>query len=102
YGSAPLGFRFFEPRYDNDRFYTNNVTYHRSSGPFASLTGITGSAQLQYFHAFFTQTFRNQLNISLRFKRYTSLGFYRRQQSFTNNFFLSSNYDRQGKRLGYY
>jgi hypothetical protein len=102
YGTSDLGFRFFHPPYDQDRFSEADVQYARTLGPYASLTGITGSKKLQMFRALFTQTYRNKINVNLSFRRYTSEGFYRRQQTYTNNFFLSSNYHEPGKRFGYY
>ena len=35
-------------------------------------------------------TLKNKLNITLGFKRYGSLGFYKRQQTFTNNFYSTT------------
>lgn len=92
YGTSGLGFRFFDPPTDQDRFKEKDVTYYRTSGPYASLTGIAGSKQLQAFKLLFTHTYKEKLNITLRLNRYSSLGFYKRQQTYINNFFLSSNY----------
>ena len=102
YGTGNLGFRFFQPPMLNDVFKEEEVTYFRSAGPYASLTGVAGSKQLQIFKMLFTQTYRDKLNITLKFHRYTSLGYYRRQQTYTNNFYLTSNYTTRNKRVGYY
>ena len=45
---------------------------------------------------------KNKLNVSLGFNRYGSLGFYKRQQTFTNNFYVSSNYTSKTSRVGFY
>jgi hypothetical protein len=101
YGTDEIGFRFYPLPYSNDRFHTTDINYFRSKGPYANLTGVAGSKQLQIFKLFFTHTYK-RVNISLRFNRYSSQGFYIRQQSFTNNFYLSSNYATTDSRAGYY
>ncbi len=102
YGADPLGFRLWKAPLDNDRIYDQNVEYYRTKGPYADLTGIAGSKQFQIFKALFTHTFNDKINVTLRFNRYTSTGFYQKQQTYTNNFFLSSNYSTKNKRAGYY
>ena len=100
--SPDLGFRFFTPPYDGDRFHESEVPFFRTAGPYASLTGVAGSREFQLFNALFTHTYRNRANVALGFRRYTSLGFYTRQQTYTNNFYFTSNYGSEGKRFGYY
>jgi hypothetical protein len=102
YGTDAIGFRFFDTPTQHDRFKESDVDYFRTKGPYASLTGIAGSKQLQLFKLLFTHTYKDKMNIALKFNRYSSLGFYRRQQSYTNNFSLSSNYSSTNKRFGYY
>jgi len=97
-----LGFIFFNPFTENDRFLERDIQYMRSMGPYASLTGIAGAKELQIFKLLFTHTYKDKVNISLKFNRYTSLGFYKRQSAYTNNFFLTSNYETKSKRFGYY
>lgn len=100
YGTPDPGFRFFEPPTHQDRYTDREVEYYRSRGPYASLTGMAGSKQLQAFNLLFTHTFREKLNFTLRLNRYNSLGFYKRQQTYINKFFVSSNYE--ARRWGYY
>lgn len=76
--------------------------YYRSKGPFASLNGIAGSKEFQIFKMLFTHTYKDKVNLTVGFNRYTSKGYYLRQQSYTNNFYLSSNYTNRSKRAGYY
>lgn len=102
YGSEDLGFRFFDSPTGNDRIKKEQVEYYRTQGPYAALSGIAGSKQLQAFKAFFTHTYKDKVNIALKFNRYSSMGFYKRQQSYANNFFLSSNYTTTNNRFGYY
>ncbi len=102
YGTSDLGFRFYGEPYENDRFFEHQVAYYRSKGPFASLRGIAGSRELQIFKALFTHTYQRKINITLGFERYTSKGFYRRQHTYTNKFYLSSNYQTASHRFGYY
>ncbi|MBK7818211.1 MAG: hypothetical protein IPJ60_12215 [Sphingobacteriaceae bacterium] len=78
-----------------------DVEYYRTKGPFAELSGIAGSKQLQLFRLLFSNTFKNKLNVTLRLNRYTSLGFYTKQQTFTNNFYTSNNYTTKNKRFGF-
>jgi hypothetical protein len=102
YGTEDIGFRFFNPPLTNDRFSSKEIPYYRSVGPFARLTGIAGSKELQIFDMMFTHTYKDKLNITVGFRRYTSKGFYRRQQTYTNNLYLSSNYETRSRRAGYY
>lgn len=96
----PLGFRLFNNPYSN--FSEQTVRYFHTKGPYAQLTGIAGTKVYQYFDMRFTTTFKNNFNIALAFKRFTSNGFYRRQQTFTNNFYSSFNYENKKKRFGFY
>ena len=102
YGTNNLGFNFYTPPYQNDVFTENQIEYYRSKGPYANLTGIAGSKKFQIFKMLFTHTYKNKINITLKFSRYTSQGFYLKQQSYTNNFFLTSNYTTKNERSGYY
>jgi hypothetical protein len=102
YGTDMLGFRIYPNVLDNDRMRPANAMYYRSKGPFASLTGIAGSRELQLFRLMYTQTFRKKVNLAIRFNRYTSTGFYTRQQTYTNNLMLTSNHASASGRWGYY
>ncbi len=98
----PIGFNLYQLPYQNDLFTQKSINYYQTKGPFASLTGIAGSKQEQQFKLLFTNTFKNKLNLTLAFNRYSGLGFYNRQQSFVNNFYVSSNYTTKNNRFGYY
>jgi len=102
YQVKELGFNLYQTPYSNDMISDGQVKYFKTKGPYANLTGIAGSKQEQVFNLLFSNTFKNKLNLTLGFNRYSSLGFYRRQQSFTNNFFTSSNYTSKNNRVGYY
>lgn len=102
YGTDDLGFRFFKPPVTNDRVQEKQVEYYRSKGPYANLTGIAGSKLLQLFKMDFTHTYKDKVNFALKFNRYSSQGFYQKQQTYANNFYLSSNYTALNKRFGYY
>lgn len=101
YSKQPLGFRLYELPYANDIISDDQVLFYRSKGPYASLTGIAGSRQEQWFRLLFSHTFKNSLNLTVAFNRYSGLGFYNKQQSFTNNFYTSSNYASSNGRWGY-
>jgi hypothetical protein len=102
YGTNNLGFNFYNTPYQNDIFSENQVEYYRSKGPYANLIGIAGSKKFQAFKMLFTHTYKDKINITLKFNRYTSQGFYLKQQTYTSNFFLSSNYATKNQRFGYY
>lgn len=102
YGSNNPGFRLYNTALLNDQIRDRDVQYYHSMGPYAQLTGIAGTKQLQMFRMLFTQTLKNRMNIAIRFNRYTSLGYYNKQQSYTNNFYLSSNYSNRKNNRGYY
>jgi hypothetical protein len=96
-----LGFKLYPSPMENDMFLEKNVAYYKTKGPYACLNGIGGSKQLQILKMMFTHTYKN-VNITLKFNRYTSKGFYSKQQTYTNNFYLSSNYATKKNRFGYY
>lgn len=102
YQTKALGFNLYNAPYNNDVITSNNVGYYQTKGPYASLTGIAGSKQEQTFKLLFSNTFKNKLNLTLGFNRYSGLGFFKQQQSFTNNFYASSNYTHKNNRVGYY
>ena len=102
YQPKALGFNVYNAPYDNDMISTDNVQYYQTKGPYASLTGIAGSKQEQCFKMLFSNTFKNKMNLTLGFNRYSGLGFYQRQQTFTNNFFTTTNYTTTNGRFGYY
>lgn len=101
YTKQSLGFRLYELPYANDIISDDQVQFYRTKGPYASLTGIAGSKQEQWFKLLFSHTFKNKLNLTVAFNRYSGIGFYAKQQSFTNNFYTSSNYATASGRAGY-
>ncbi|MBX3163193.1 MAG: hypothetical protein KF900_01825 [Bacteroidetes bacterium] len=101
YGTENLGFILFQPPTRNDVFKEKDITYYRSKGPYADLTGVAGSKQLQIFKLLFTHTYK-RVNLTLKLNRYTSTGFYKHQQTYTNNVFFTSNYSTKNNRWGYY
>ena len=102
YGTNEIGFNLFQQAYSNDQFNQDQVTYYKTNGPYASLTGIAGSKELQIFKLLFAQTFKNRLNVGLKFNRYSSQGFYLKQQSYVNNIFFTTNFTSLNERFGFY
>lgn len=102
YKSNPLGFKFYNLPYGNDIISLQNVEYFKTKGPFASLSGFAGSKQEQTFRLLFSHTTKKKLNITVKFNRFGSLGYYIKQQTFTNNFYSSINYSAPNKRFGFY
>lgn len=102
YQQRSLGFKFYQPPYENDMITEDQVKFYQTKGPYGSLTGIAGTKQEQMFRMVFSHTFKNRLNLTLRLNRYSSIGFYRRQVSFTDNLYTSSNYTNKKGRAGYY
>lgn len=102
YKSAPLGFKLYDLPYSNDIITPQQVEYFRTKGPFASLTGIGGSKNEQTFRLLFSHTNKKRLNITVKFNRFGSTGFYQKQQAFTNNFYASLNYHSKSNRAGFY
>lgn len=97
-----LGFNLYKSPYNTDFIAQKDINYFQTKGPYASLTGIAGSKQEQLFKLLFSNTFKNKVNLTLAFNRYGGLGFYKRQQTFTNNLYITSNYTNPKKRMGYY
>lgn len=102
YESKALGFNMLTAPYQNDMISANDIKYYQTKGPYANLTGIAGSKQEQAFKMLFSHTFKNKLNITLAFNRYSGIGFYKNQESFTNNFYTTSNFTSKTERVGYY
>lgn len=99
--SNNLGFRLLQVPLEDYVIKKEEVEYFKTKGPFAQLTGIAGTKQLQLFKMLFSNSFENGLNTTLKLNRYTSQGFYQKQQTFTNNFYLSSHYTTKNKRFGF-
>jgi hypothetical protein len=102
YGTPALGFRYFEAPTELDRIREEDIRYHYTKGPYADLTGIAGSKQLQIFKANFTHTFKNRINVGLSLNRYNSVGYYNKQQTFVNNLLFTNTYITKNERFGYY
>lgn len=102
YKSKPLGFNLYDLPFGNDIIKKDQVEYYRTKGPYASLTGIAGSKQEQSFRMLFSHTLKNRMNITVRFNRFGSKGFYNKQQTFTNNFYTSQNYTTTNNRFGFF
>lgn len=102
YRPKALGFNMFAAPYQNDMISEDDVSYYQTKGPYASLTGIAGAKQEQQFKLLFSNTFKNNLNLTLAFNRFSGIGFYKHQQSFTNNFYTSLNQTSKNNRVGYY
>jgi hypothetical protein len=100
--SEPLGFNLYKLPYAMNMFTEKKVEYYRTKGPFASLTGIAGSKNDQMFKLLFSHTIKKKLNITLKFDRYGCTGYYLKQQTFTNNFFMSTNYSNKSNRYGFF
>lgn len=99
--SRSLGFKLMDVPLDDYTIKKEDIEYFRTKGPYAELTGIAGSKQLQLFRMQFSNTFKDRLNLTLKLNRYTSLGYYSKQQTFTNNFYTSANYTTKNKRFGF-
>jgi hypothetical protein len=82
YQSKALGFNMLTAPYQNDMISANDIKYYQTKGPYANLTGIAGSKQEQVFKMLFSQTFKNKLNITLAFNRYSGIGFYTKSAKF--------------------
>lgn len=102
YHARALGFNMLTAPYQNDVISAEDIKYYQTKGPYASLTGIAGSKQEQIFKMLFSHTFKNKLNIALGFNRYSGIGFYKNQESFTNNFYTTSNYTAKNGRVGFF
>lgn len=102
YGTNQLGFQLYQPQFANDYINANQVLFYQSVGPYVNLTGLRGNKNFQGFKMLYTQTFNNKLNVTLKFNRYSSQGYYLKQQTVTQNFVGNSHYSNQSNRFGYY
>lgn len=101
FNTSMLGFRLFNEPLEDYKIKDEDIAYYRTKGPFAELSGIAGSKQLQMFRMLFTHSFKKNFNVTMRLNRYSSQGYYLKQQSFTNNFYLSANYQTLNGRFGF-
>ncbi|MBS1634699.1 MAG: hypothetical protein JST26_02175 [Bacteroidetes bacterium] len=101
YTKRSMGFKLYDLPYANDLIRDEDVLFYQTKGPYASLTGIAGTRKEEWFRLLFSHSFKNKVNLTVVFNRYGGIGFYKRQQSFTNNFYTSSNYTSSNGRAGY-
>lgn len=102
YGTDRLGFRLYPNSLGADQIREEDVEYYFTKGPYASITGIAGTKQLQMLRMDFSHTYKRRLNIGLKLNRYNSKGYYLKQQSFANNLMLTLNYSGKKQKAGYY
>jgi len=102
YQQRDLGFHYYQMPFGNDVILPHQINYYQTKGPFASLSGFAGSKQEQTFRLLFSHTTKKNLNITVKFNRFGSLGFYNKQQTFVNNFYSSTHYTNAKKRFGFY
>lgn len=102
YQQRDLGFHYYQMPFGNDVILPHQVNYYVTKGPFASLSGFAGSKQEQTFRLLFSHTTKKNLNITVKFNRFGSLGFYKKQQTFVNNFYSSTHYTNSKKRFGFF
>lgn len=101
YNSNPLGFNLYKLPYQQDLLHSHQIQYYKTKGPYASLSGFAGSKNEQTFRLLFSHTTKKNLNITVQFNRFGSLGYYLKQQTFTNNFSTSLNYHTKNNRFGF-
>lgn len=101
YKSSELGFKLYDLPYGNQFVSPNQIEYFKTKGPFASLSGFAGSKELQMFKLLFTHTTKSNLNIAVKFNRFNTVGFYKKQVSYTNNFYTTLNYHTKKNRFGF-
>jgi hypothetical protein len=101
FNTPAAGFRLYQVPLRDYKIGLNDVAYHYTKGPYAQLTGIAGTQQLQLFRMIFANSFKNNFSLSLKLNRYTSQGFYSQQQGSTNNFYVAANYITHNKRFGF-
>ncbi|HRD38720.1 MAG TPA: hypothetical protein PLC65_08815, partial [Bacteroidia bacterium] len=102
YQERDLGFHYYQMPFAGSVILPEQLNYYFSKGPFASLSGFAGSKQEQTFRLLFSHTTKKNLNITVKFNRFGSLGFYNKQQTFVNNFYSSTHYTNAKKRFGFY
>jgi len=95
------GFILYTPPLAEYKINKEDVEYCTTLGPFAQLSGFAGSKQMQMFKMLFANSFSNGLNFSLKLNRYSSQGFYAKQQSFVNNFYSALDFETQNKVYGF-
>lgn len=99
--SNSLGFILHDFNDKHLKTSKDEISYYKTKGPYAKLQGIAGSKQLQMFNILFTNNFKDNFNVTLEMKRNNSTGYYLKQQSFTNNFYINSHFHTKNNRYGF-
>lgn len=77
----------------------DSVYYYKMSRPFTQLVYASGAEEEQFFKAFHSQNFGDGLNISFRYDRITSEGFFLKQLTNHTRFHTTYNLESRNRRF---
>ncbi len=105
-----IGVRYLQLPFQNDIFTRSAPIYYQSYPLYTRIFASAGQPQRsisgriigeQFLKLHHSQLIAKKVNITLKYNRYSSPGFYNRQFAFTNNLLLSSHYTTKNERYGY-
>lgn len=96
-----LGFNWYPNFFGNTFFTPESPVSFQSYGIYTKVSASAGQKQEQVLKFIHAQNFKNGINISLQFNRFSSLGFFNSQKSYQNNLAISSSLNEAKYRLGY-
>ena len=97
----PLGTRYYKLPFQNDLFKNTDPVYYFSSPLYTQIYASAGQVKEQALKLIHSQLINKKVNVTLKFNRYSSTGFYSKQLSYVNNLMLSSHYTTNNGRWGY-
>ena len=96
--TGELGFNYSPNNLERYSFSANSLNYYNTTAPCTRLIYVLGAKKEQDLKVIHSQNVNRNLNFTAGFNRIRSDGFYQRENTNHNNFFLSSNYLSPGKR----
>ncbi len=100
-GDQNLNFKYYKNNSAGFFYYPNTAVFYKTRTPFSDLFYVAGSKREQLFRGTFSYNPLDRLNITLKFSRLRSDGFFLRQNLIYNNLALSSNYLSKKSKYGF-
>lgn len=100
-GDQNLNFKYYKNNSAGYFYHPNTAVFYKTRTPFSDLFYVAGSKREQLFRGTFSYNPLDRLNITLKFSRLRSDGFFLRQNLIHNNLALSSNYLSKNSKYGF-
>ncbi len=100
--TAPLGIRYYTYPFQHDLFTTQQPVYYFGNPLYTNIFASAGQVKEQCLKLCHAQKLKNNINLALKFNRYSATGFYVKQLGYTNNLLFSSSYTTKKSPWGYF